>query len=181
MIIIKRNDQEKDEIEIAETNYFRIISLLAVTVFFYIFIITLGVLLIDMIGVFIGIGILILCPLTFLSYRGYFNNLRKKFIISAEEIRLQKTHSEIKIRWDDFDILRISAKGEFYIDFPSTSAISREYTLFRLGFIDRESNKIVQSWKFRFYKTVQAREVLNLLKQNARMKGKEITLKTKHM
>jgi len=174
-------NQGKDEIEISETNYFRVIFYLAITVFFAIFFITLVVLIPDFIGLFLGLGFLVLCPIGYISSHLYINDLRKKFIMSEEEIKLQKTHKLIKIRWDDFDIIGISAKGEFYVHFSAGSSISREYTKFRLIFINRENNEVVQTWKFRFYKRDKAAEVLRLFKQKARKKNKEITVNAKYM
>lgn len=172
--------KESPEYEVTERKRLRVYSMLALTIFFAIFFITLGALLPEYFGIFIAVGFIVLCPLGALSTNGYLNDLRKKFIISIEEIKLQKTHSLIKIRWGEFDILRVKIKGEFSVDFPSISAISRDYTKFRILCIDKIHNRTVQTFNFKFYNRKKAREVLDLLVKFAEIMNKELILKKKH-
>jgi len=169
------------EIEITEQKRLRVYSMIILTIFFVIFFVTLASIFPEYAALFPGLGVLVICPLSALSFYEYSNNLRKKFSISVEEIKLQKTHKLIKIRWDDFDILRVKILGEFSSDFPSISAVYRDYTKFRVRCIDQKSNKIIQSFKFRFYNQMKGKQVLNLLTEFAQIKNKELILKKKHM
>ena len=172
------NIKNPTEFEVTEQKRLRVYSQIILTIFFVIFFITLASLVPEYLYMFSGLGFLVLCPLSALSFYEYTNNLRKKFSISVEEIKLQKTHKLIKIRWDEFDILRVKIKGEFSMDF---TAIYREYTKFRILCIDQKSNKTIQSFNFRFYNRKKGKEVLDLLINFAQRKNKELKLKKKHM
>jgi len=175
------NIKNPTEFEVTEQKRLRVYSQIILTIFFVIFFITLASLVPEYLSLLFGLGFLVLCPLSALSFYEYNNNLRKKFSITVEEIKLQKTHKLIKIRWDEFSILKIKIKGEFSVDFPSNSAIYRDYTKFRILCIDQKSNKTIQSFKFRFYNKMKAKEVLNILVKFAQIKNKEVILKKKHM
>ncbi len=172
------NIKNPTEFEVTEQKRLRVYSQFILTIFFVIFFITLASLVPEYYSMFSGLGFLVLCPLSALSFYEYSNNLRKKFSISVEEIKLQKTHKLIKIRWDEFDILRVKIKGEFFMDF---SAIYRDYTKFRILCIDQKSNKTIQSFNFRFYNRMKGKEVLDLLIKFAQLKNKELKLKKKYM
>lgn len=165
------------EYEVAERKRFRVYSMFALTIFFAVFFITLGVLLLEYGGIFVAIGCLVLCPLGALSTYGYFNYLRNEFSISTEEIKLQKTHSLTKITWGEFDILKVKIKGEF----STSSTIYRDFTKFQIRCIDKIHNMTVQTFNFRFYNRKKAKVVLDLLIEFAQIKNKELILKKKHM
>ena len=173
--------KDQAEFKVTEQKRLRVYSMIILTIFFVIFFITIASIVPEYIGLFVGLGFFILCPLGALSFHEYGNNLRKTFSISAEEIKLQKTHKLIKIKWDDFDILRVKIKGEFSFDFPSISAVYRDYTKFRVNCIDQKSKKIIQSFKFRFYNKTKGKQVLHQLTWAAQIKNKKLILKKKHM
>jgi hypothetical protein len=97
----------------------------------------------------------------------------------VEKIKLQKTSKLIQVRWDEFDILRVKVLGEFTSEGPFM--IYRDNTKFRISCIDGKSNRIIQSFKFKFFNRSKGKEVLNLLTRFARTKNKELKLKKKHM
>jgi len=149
------------EYGVAERKRFRVYSMFAVTIFFAVFFITLGVLLLEYGVIFIATGCLVICPLGALSTYGYFNYLRNEFSISTEEIKLQKTHSLTKITWGEFDILRVNTTYT-------------EFTKFRIRCIDKIHNRTVQTFNFRFYNRNKAKVVLDLLKEFTQIKKKEL-------
>lgn len=168
------------EYKITEQKRLRVYSLITLTIFFTVFFITLGLIFPESISYVRNLGVILLCLLSFLSFREYTNNLRKTFSISVEKIKLQKTSKLIQVRWDEFDTLRVKVLGEFFTDIPF-GHISRDCTKFRISCIDGKSNRIIQSFKFRFYNRNKGKKVLDLLISFAQIKNKELKLKKKHM
>jgi len=167
------------EYAITEQKRIRVYSIIILTIFFIIFFITLASTFPEYIGLFIGLGVFLLCPLSFLSFYEYTNNLRKTFSISVEKIKLQKTSKLIQVRWEEFDILRVKVLGEFFSEGPF--GVYRDNTKFRISCIDGKNNRIIQSFKFRFYNRKKGKEVFDLLINFAQIKNKELKLKKKHM
>lgn len=173
------NIKNPPEYAITEQKRLRVYSLIILTIFFAIFFITLASIFPEYISMFSGLGVLLLCLLSFLSFHEYTNNLRKTFSISVEKIKLQKTSKLIQVRWDEFDILRVKVLGEFTSEGPFM--VYRDNTKFRISCIDGKSNRIIQSFKFRFYNKKKGKEVYDLLINFAKIKNKELKLKKKHM
>jgi len=167
--------------EVGERKRLRVYSIIIFTFFLLLLFITFAFLTPEYMSLFIGLGIFFSCPLGALSFYEYSNNFRKKFSIYDEEIRLQKTYRLIKVRWNDFDVLRIKSLGEFSFDFPTISAIYRDFTKFRIRCIDQKNNRTIQIFKFRFYNKKKAMQLLKHLIQYAQIKNKKVVEKKKHM
>ena len=167
--------------EVGERKRLRVCSIIIFTALLLSFFIVFAFLIPEYMSLFIGLGLFLCCPLGAFSFYEYSNNFRKKFSIYNEEIRLQKTYSLTKVRWNDFDVLRIKSLGEFSFDFPTISGIYRDFTKFRIGCIDQKNNRIIQTFKFRFYNKTKATELLKRLIQYAQLKNKEVVVKKKHM
>lgn len=167
--------------EVGERKRLRVYSMIIFTVLLLLLFIVFAFLTPEYMSLFIGLGLFLGCPLGAFSFYEYSNNFRKKFSIYDEEIRLQKTYSLIKVRWNDFDALRIKSLGEFSFDFPTISAVYRDFTKFRIRCIDQKNNRTIQTFKFRFYNKKKASELLKRLIQYAQYKNKKIVVKKKHM
>ena len=173
------NIKNPPEYAITEQKRLRVYSVIILTIFFFIFFITLSSIFPEFASFGLGLGALLLCLLSFLSFHEYTNNLRKTFSISVEKIKLQKTSKLIQVRWEEFDILRVKVLGEFLSGGPFM--IYRDNTKFRISCIDGKNNRIIQSFKFRFYNRKKGKEVFDLLINFAKIKNKELKLKKKHM
>ncbi|MFX0033023.1 MAG: hypothetical protein ACFE8E_04510 [Candidatus Hodarchaeota archaeon] len=165
-----------------ERKRFRVYSFLVLTILLLTFFVSLFFIIPEYGGYMIGIGVVLLCPLGLLTFREFSNNLWKRFSISDEKIQFQKTFKLIQVRWDEFDTIQIKMKLPFSVDVPFTAtSISREYTKFRVQFIDQKSKKTVKSFKFHFYNSMKANQVLNLLINSANEKNKEVIVNKKPM
>lgn len=167
--------------EVGERKRLRVYSMIIFTFLLLLLFFTFAFLTPEYMSLFIGLGVFFGCPLGAFSFYEYSNNFRKKFSIYDEEIRLQKTYRLIKVRWNDFDVLRIKSLGEFSFDFPTISAIYRDFTKFRIRCIDQKNNRTIQIFKFRFYNKKKAIQLLKHLIQYAQIKNKKVVEKKKHM
>jgi len=167
------------EYEVTERKRIRVYSVIILTIFFAIFFIMLSLIFPEFASYGLGLSVIVICILGYFSFREYFNNLRKTFSISVENIKLQKTIKLIQVRWDEFDFLKVKVLGEFYSSGPF--GIHRDNTKFRISCFDGKSNRIIRSFKFQFFNRSKGKEVLDLLIKFAQIKNKELKIKKKHM
>jgi hypothetical protein len=113
----------------------------------------------------------------------YLNHARKRIVILDTSIEINTPlHSKHAFGWNQFDILRLNARG------PHKSALDnlsnswgRDYTKFKISFVKESNHAENRTIKFRIYNRKKALRVIELLYYSANSNKKEIEIDRKYI